>query len=181
LAQYYYLVASLPLLAYDSERVPSRDEFLAACRPLLSPQHYSLLESAGTADLQPGGPSCRTLDLWRSWEITLRNELLRLRAKNLGRDVQMRMLESAGALGPEVVAREAFSQESPLQAEDTLNRGRWRYLDELESGHYFDIDKILIYALRLQVLKRKALFDEQKGREMFDTVYSEIISPVGVD
>jgi hypothetical protein len=53
-------------------------------------------------------------------------------------------------------------------------------LDELESGHYFDIDKILVYALRLQILERKALFDEQKGREMFDKVYTEIISPVGV-
>jgi hypothetical protein len=179
LAQYYYLVASLPLLSYDSERAPSSEDFLAACEPLLSAQHSSLLESAGT-DLEAEGPSCRTLDLWRSWEITLRNELVRLRAKKLGREARVRTADSSGTVEPQAIAGEAFSQESPLQAEDTLNQARWRYLDELESGHYFDIDKILIYLLRLQILERKALFDEQKGREMFDKVYAEIISPVGV-
>ena len=50
----------------------------------------------------------------------------------------------------------------------------------MESGHYFDIDKILIYLLRLQILQRKALFDDQKGRELFDKIYAEIINPVGV-
>jgi hypothetical protein len=168
------------MLFYDSESAPSLEEFLLTCRPLVSPQDYILLESASTTDFTAGEVSCRTLDLWRSWEITLRNELLRLRAKNLGRDVQISAVDAAVALGPQGIAREAFSQESPLQAEDTLNRARWRYLDELESGHFFDIDKILIYALRLQILQRKALFDEQKGREMFDKVYTEIISPVGV-
>ena len=175
MAQYYYLVASLPMLSYENERAPSLDEFLAVCKPLVSPQHLSLLESARTTDLEPGGPSCRTLDLWRSWEITLRNELLRLRAKNKGKEVQLHAVDSTGTVAPQAIAREAFSQESPLQAEESLNRARWSYLDELESGHYFDIDKILVYALRLQILERKALFDEQKGREMFDKVYTEII------
>jgi hypothetical protein len=168
------------LLSYDSERAPSAEQFLDTCRPLVSPQHYSLLESASATDLELDGPGCSTLDLWRSWEISLRNELVRLRAKNRGREPRIHGLDSSGPVEPRAIAREAFSQESPLEAEDTLNRARWRYLDELESGHYFDIDKILIYVLRLQILQRKALFDDQKGRDMFDTVYSEIISPVGV-
>jgi hypothetical protein len=82
-------------------------------------------------------------------------------------------------LAPQAVARDAFAQDSPLQAEDILNRGRWMYLDELEAGHYFDIDRILVYALRLQLLARKSLFDAEMGRQMFDKVYSEIITPVG--
>jgi hypothetical protein len=179
LAQYYYLVASLPMLSYEYERAPSLDEFLTVCKPLVSPQHLSLLESASATDLEADSAVCRTLDLWRSWEITLRNELLRLRAKNRGREAQPHGTGSTGTVGPQVIAREAFSQESPLQAEEILNRARWSYLDELESGHYFDIDKILVYALRLKILERKALFDEQKGREMFDKVYTEIINPVG--
>ena len=179
MAQYYYLVASLPMLSYEYERAPSLDEFLAVCKPLVSPQHLSLLESASATDLEAYSAVCRTLDLWRSWEITLRNELLRLRAKNRGREAQPHGTGSTGTVGPQVIAREAFSQESPLQAEEILNRARWSYLDELESGHYFDIDKILVYALRLQLLERKALFDEQKGREMFAKVYTEIINPVG--
>ena len=179
MAQYYYLVASLPLLFYDSERIPSREDFLDTCRQHVSPRHYSLLVSASTTDLQATVPGCNILDLWRHWEISLRNELVRLRAKNRGREAQAYLVDSPGVLAPQAIAREAFDQESPLQAEDTLNRARWKYLDELEVGHYFDIEKILVYALRLQILARKALFDEKKGREMFDKVYSEIISPVG--
>jgi hypothetical protein len=104
---------------------------------------------------------------------------VRLRAKNRSREAQPYLVDSPVLLAPQAIAREAFAQESPLQAEDTLNRARWRYLDELEVGHYFDIDKILVYALRLQILARKALFEAEKGREMFEKVYSEIIRPVG--
>jgi hypothetical protein len=179
LAQYYYLVASLPLLFYDSESFPSREDFLLTCRQHISARHYRLLVSASTADLQAAAAGCKTLDLWCQWEISLRNELVRLRAKKRGREAETYLVESPGVLAPQTIAREAFAQDSPLQAEDTLNRGRWSYLDELEVGHYFDIEKILIYALRLQILARKALFDEEKGREMFDKVYSEIMSPVG--
>jgi hypothetical protein len=179
LAQYYYLVASLPLLFYDSEGIPSREDFLVTCRQHISHRHYRLLESASTTSLQATTASCKTLDLWRQWEIALRNELVRLRAKNRGREAEPYLIESPGGLAPQAVAREAFAQDSPLQAEDTLNRGRWSYLEELEVGHYFDIEKILVYALRLRLLARKALFDAEMGRQMFDAVYSEIISPVG--
>jgi hypothetical protein len=179
LAQYYYLVASLPLLFYDSENVPSHEDFLVTCRQHISPGHYRLLVATSATDLQTTPASCKTLRLWRQWEISLRNELVRLRAKKQGREAEAYLVESPGVLDPQTIAREAFAQESPLQAEDTLNRGRWSFLDQLEVGHYFDIEKILIYALRLQVLARKALFDEEKGRKMFDKVYSEIITPVG--
>ena len=179
MAQYYYLVASLPLLSYDSERALSTEEFLDACRPLVSPRHFRVLESAGSTDPAADGPSCRTLDLWRGWEISLRNELVRLRAKNLGREARVQATDS-GSVEPQAIAREAFSQESPLQGEHALNRARWRYLDELESGHYFDIDKVLVYLLRLQILQRKTLFDDRRGRELFDKIYAEIINPVGV-
>ena len=41
-----------------------------------------------------------------------------------------------------------------------------------------DIEKILVYALRLQILERKALFDKEKGREMFEKIYAEVTSPI---
>ncbi|UCF99024.1 MAG: DUF2764 family protein [Spirochaetaceae bacterium] len=180
MAQYYYLVASLPLLFYETERIPSRDEFLNTCRQHLSLKDYRLLASASTSVLEPTTPSCRILERWRQWEIALRNELVRLRAKKRGDEAEAYIKDSPGIIEAEVIAREAFAQESPLQAEDTLNRARWEYLDDLEVGHYFDIETILIYALRLQVLERKVLFDPERGRDMFEKIYAEITSPVGV-
>jgi hypothetical protein len=40
------------------------------------------------------------------------------------------------------------------------------------------MEKILVYALRLQILARKALFEEDKGVEMFQKVYAEVTSPI---
>jgi hypothetical protein len=178
LAQYYYLVASFPLLFYDTERITSRREFLDLCGQHISPRHYQLLSSTSTTDLRPTTPSCGILDLWREWETSLRNELVRLRAKKRGTEAEAYLVDSPWIINAQQIAREAFGQESPLQAEDTLNRARWSYLDELEVGHYFDIEKVLVYALRLQILERKALFDKEKGREMFEKIYAEVTSPI---
>jgi len=178
LAQYYYLVASFPLLFYETEKIPPHQEFFELCGQHITPRHYQLLTQASSSDLRPTTPSCRTLDLWREWETSLRNELVRLRAKNRGIEAEAYLVDSPWITTARQLARDAFGQESPLQAEDTLNRARWSYLDELEVGHYFDIEKILVYALRLQILERKALLDEEKGREMFERIYSEVTSPI---
>lgn len=178
MAHYYYLVASFPLLFYETERILSHQEFLDLCRQHITHRHYQLLSRASTSDLRPTTPSCRTLDLWREWETTLRNELAALRGKKKGVETEAYLVGSPGIITAQRFAREAFGQESPLQAEELLNRARWSYLDELEVGHYFDIEKILVYALRLQILQRKALFDEEKGREMFAEIYAEITGPI---
>ena len=178
MAQYYYLVASFPLLFYETEKIPSHQEFLDLCRPHIAPRHYQLLTHASSSDPRPTTPSCRTLDLWREWETALRNELVTLRGKKKRVEVEAYLVYSPWTATAQQLAGEAFGQESPLQAEDTLNRARWSYLDELEVGHYFDIEKILVYALRLQILERKALFTTDKGLEMFQTIYAEVTSPI---
>ena len=38
------------------------------------------------------------------------------------------------------LAAHAFKQESPMDAEDALNRGRWQFLENLKVGHFFDLD-----------------------------------------
>jgi hypothetical protein len=101
-----------------------------------------------------------------------------LRGKKKGVEAEAYLVDSPWITTAQQLAREAFGQESPLQAEELLNRARWSYLDELEVGHYFDIEKILVYALRLQILARKALFEEDKGVEMFQKVYAEVTSPI---
>jgi len=187
LAQYYYLVASLPLLFYDTERFPSRVAFLEQCEQHISSTNFRLLAAASITELKPVSPICRSLELWRRWEIALRNELAALRGKAKGVEADAYRLDAPDIIEAQTAAREAFAKaggqatgaESPLQAEETLNLARWGYLDQLEVGHYFDIDRLVVYVLRLQLLERKALFDEQKGREMFDTVYGEITRPIG--
>ena len=82
--------------------------------------------------------------------------------------------ENPDLLLEEKHAREAFEHDSPLAAEDILNWERWSYLEELELGHYFDTDKVLIYYLKLQLLTRIKSFNKEKGTEKFNNIIENI-------
>ena len=73
-------------------------------------------------------------------------------------------------------SREAFQHESPLSGEDQLNRIRWQYLDDLVVGHFFDLDRIIIYYLRLQLLARRRLFTRKNGEEQFARINETIMN-----
>ena len=56
---------------------------------------------------------------------------------------------------------------NPLDIERQLIILRWRYLEEQDAGHHFDINFLVIYFLKLQLLQRLFIFDKEKGRERF--------------
>ena len=47
-------------------------------------------------------------------------------------------------------------------------------LDELTVQHYFDMDVILAFILKLHIIDRWHLLDEQTGREMFRKLVDEV-------
>lgn len=180
---YYYLVASLPLLSLDAERLWTDEEFLEACRGSLSPRDYRVVAAASLRATAPAEASCPSLELWRAWETALRGELASLRGKRAGREPGGEPGRGAGTGGPAFLtaqgaARSAFAQESPLQAEEILDRARWAHLDDLEVGHHFDVDKVVLYRLRLQLLRRRALRDPARGERRFAQSYEAITKPI---
>lgn len=155
---------------YDEALPLSRQAFLEMCGIELADEDYRLIENASTHDLDGGGPTCRALDAWRAWEGTLRNELVKVRAQTKGWEAEKYVREGPEAFGVERTAREAAGDNSPLAGEDTLNRARWSFLDDLETGHHFDMEKLVVYFLKLQLLERKASFDKEKGAEKFEEI-----------
>jgi len=73
-------------------------------------------------------------------------------------------------------AREAYNHESPLSGEDILNRARWSHLDELEVGHFFDLDRVIVYYLRLQILARRRIFTRSEGERLFAAINERIMN-----
>jgi hypothetical protein len=178
LAQYYYLVASFPMLFFDSERPPDMESFLALCGEHLSSRDLRVVQAAQDLGLQAEKVTCPALDSWRAWERALRNELVKLRAKQRGIDPEPYLREAPDVIAVTEVARAALAQEAPLGAEVLLERARWDYLDELETGHYFDLERVVIYYLRLQVLHRRALFQIETGTAAFQEIYRGITRPI---
>ena len=172
--QYYYTVSSLPMLFFDSEKFMSQEEFFECCETTISEKDFNTLKSAAVLpELNPNN-NC-VLSKWNSWENSLRDELVKLRAAKKGIDADKYAGGNAGESGVFELARDAFNASSPLEAETLLNKGRWEYLEMLESGHIFDLGKLIIYYLQLQILERKSQINHEKGQQNFKTLYSAIL------
>ena len=176
MAQYYFTVASLPQLFYDSDSFLTIEAFLAICDEQVNRRELAIINSAFQAE-KSGDLSTslrnKVIGRWIRWNAGLRADLAEMRAQSLGRDfIRDRAVEYI--TGTEPVAREAFNQESPLEAEEVIERARWGFLDDLEVGHHFDVEKLLVYLYRLIVLTRRADFAVERGTERFRFAYNEI-------
>ena len=183
MSQYYYLVASLPLLSYENRDAAEPDEFLAILGEHLTDADLGVVERASIeAPLDDDPTGNETVRAWIEFERGLRNALVRLRAGRKMVDpaqfVRTGRSDSEGSDAVEIgeVVRDAWNQDSPLSGEDSLDRARWSFLDALEVGHFFDLDLIIVYYLKLQILARRRRFDRKDGEARFVEITERIMN-----
>ncbi len=176
---YPYAVATLPYLEYEADPPLTPAEFLESVRNALSDEDYARLIEADIVPERIDASAPELLRRWQEWEMSLRNELARLRAPKVAREPDGYLRDGGGSAGLYDVARDAIGQENPAIAEDILNRSRWRFLEGIEFGHYFDLEKLIGYYLRLQLLARKSLFKEEQGAARFEEIYQTITESLG--
>lgn len=172
---YYYTVATLPYLTFDSEKSMETKEFLDFCECQLSENDFKLLQSAAFDQLLYREYKNRVLITISQWEKALRNELVLLRSQKLETE-PVDTVPAEDILEVKESAREAFNQSSPFQGELFLMRSRWDLYEKLEIDYFFEVEKLLLYYLKLQVLERKVLFKKEYGKEQFDQIYESIVS-----
>lgn len=107
------------------------------------------------ADLDYPQPIPCVLVQWQTFDTALRNELVRIRAARKQKDAA-RYLRHDGYTDASTAhtAVNAYRNTSLLAVERSLDEARWRALDELAAGHYFDFDFLVLYALKLLLLER---------------------------
>ncbi len=178
MGQFYYTVASLPLLNYDEPGELKYSDYLEDCQKWLKPDEWDTLESSlispETEKELPG-----IAEKYRRWEISLRNELVALRAPAVGVEADSFTVPGERFSDTAALAAAAFKEESPLEAENILNRGRWDFIENLKVGHYFDLEFLVLYSLQLQIIERKRCFDEERGFDRYQEIYKNILS--GID
>ena len=64
----------------------------------------------------------------------------------------------------------ADKEENLLEGEMILDRFRWAFLNELELGHYYDLEFITIYGIKLTILERYHVLDSPAGEELFEQI-----------
>lgn len=146
--------------------------FLDRCAQLIPQQDLNFIKqviptNAYALDL----PENSILLKWKEFDLALRNELVHARAARKKINAE-RFLRAGAPLDINIthIAQASLRQGSILEAERYLDLERWKLLDALVMGHYFDLDFLLIYALKLVILERWVKIGGSDKTEMAEKV-----------
>lgn len=177
---YYYTVASLPSLQLDQAPPFERSYFLQLCENTLSPKDYKAVRD--TTFAVPDDENVLqgvAADYWR-WERSLRNALVKVRAKELKVDGTVFIRDEEVLSRVEEIAQHAVRQETPLKAEEYLAQQRCNCMDEHRRvDRTFGVENIQIWYLQFQLLERMALFQREKGFQRYKELYQDILENHG--
>lgn len=168
---YVYLISSLPMPHFGIKAPFSYEKFLAMCEGLIPGDEISLLRRLDIAGEEIPPRYHPTLKKWHEFERALKNELVKIRAGRKRVD-PYKYLRHDGYPEPRLyqAALQAYRNPSPLDGEKALDQERWRFLDELSQGHYFDLDLLIIYALKLLILRKWDKVYAANGPELVESM-----------
>ncbi|TAN61855.1 DUF2764 family protein [bacterium] len=156
MAGYYpYLISTLPMLHFGMKPSFSGERFLELCRQFIPSADIEALKKAAISGEYIDAKIHPTLKKWQEFDTGLRNELVKIRClhKHVASE---KYLRAEGYVPAYITHLASTVHRTPdiLEAEKLLGQGRWYFLDALSFGHYFDLDFLLIYALKLFILER---------------------------
>ena len=160
------------MLSFASRTPFSLEDFFAKCKGLIPETDIELLRNACYKEASFLNPvATGTQGKWANFEIALRNELVRGRARRKKVDALkfIRLPDNSEAYISHV-AMIAYRSTSILEAEKILDQARWNFLESLSLGHYFDFDFLLIYLLKLKILERWDKVQRADKERLFNQV-----------
>ncbi|MBE6220337.1 MAG: DUF2764 family protein [Rikenellaceae bacterium] len=136
--------------------------------------------------------NCRFLRDWAEFDRTLRNVSAAAVARSLGRPIDsvtvgggevVEQLQRSSAadfgLRGEVAYIDAViaavnDEQNLLEKEHKIDMVRWEQALELAGFDYFNINAILSYLARINIVARWSLLDAKRGREMLQRIMAEL-------
>ncbi len=166
--QYYYFAASLPMLTFEGKTPMSTASFLEDCQRFLSRGDCDLMRQLladGDIDVKAGP---HVFNAWAKFDRNFRNELAWYRAVWLSKD-PLKYIHGERLPDPQLaeVIHQASRMTNLWEAEKFLDKARWMFLEDLAAGHYFDIEFLFVYGLKLRILERHHEYASRKGKEIF--------------
>ncbi|NIZ19471.1 DUF2764 family protein [Entomospira culicis] len=179
MANLYFLMASLPTLSVndDAPRMPY-PEFLKQAHGGLGEQEYRRLLSFDLQNIPTDLKGLGNVEkkFWH-WEIAVRNELVKLRAKafNMKEEEFLHTGVDIDSADIRQTALNAFEESDPLKVEIELNKARWALLESERTLEYFSMESLLIYSMQLQLITRRSLFTKELGEANYQKEYELIL------
>ena len=195
---YVYIIAGLPDFTPDwRQGQDSLDEYLNNVRELLSEKDNKVL------DLIVEGFDKEKIGLefykealshrlgfireFFTFDLNVRNQKVRYLNEALGRAPEKDIMtlrdpeaEETGLEPEEPEFKESAKLQTILEGHDILARERgiddlyWDKIDEITLFDYLNFDKILGMVVKMMIIRRWLILDEEAGREMFKKLVDEV-------
>ena len=195
---YVYIIAGLPDFTPDwKQGEKSIDDYLDQVKELLSAKDNSVLDfiMKGFDKEQLGLEFYKEAFAHRlgfireffRFDFDVRNQKVRYLNHALGRDAEKDVLKMTDPEAEENSIEQEepeFKESEKLQAilekNDILSRERgiddlyWDKIDELTLFDYLNFDRIMGIIVKMMIIRRWLVLDEQTGREMFKKLVDEV-------
>lgn len=169
---YYYTVAALETIRLGEKITISEEYFLQLAEDTMDAKDYQVLLKSRWGLTEPTGFSFA--DRILSWEKELRLELAKARISKLPFDTSPNLQDSDGSYNLLEQVRAVMALDSPLEAERYLDQLRWNFIEEMGACHFFDLEALVVYYLKLQLAMRQEKFQEEPGRDSFEKEYAAL-------
>jgi len=158
--KYYYIIAQLPTLYFDQGSFLTIEIFLREAKKWMRLPEYRYLSSIDLYDTSLHKKDPRMWREFKKREIRFREELAQWRrSRRVGKEIKKAAFQV-----------HLVKEGNPLDVEKKLLKYRWEYIEELEKVHHFDLEFLILYFLKLQILRRLSLFEKEKGEERYREV-----------
>ena len=198
MSNYVYIIAGLPDFTPDwRQGEKSLDEYIGQVRELLSRKDNETLDfivrgfdkDQINLELYKEALShkLRFIREFFQFDLNVRNQKVRYLNHALGRDPEKDVLslrdpeaEETGLEPEEPEFKESAQLQHILEGHDILSRERgiddlyWEKIDELTLFEYLSFNKILGIMIKMMIIRRWLILDEEKGRAMFKKLVDEV-------
>ena len=166
MAEYYYLVSSLPDLVIGEDLPLSYDEFIKMCSANVSEEKLAILSDLTLSYEE--GPIAKQ---WSEFYGNLTKELNFQRSQLLGKSYPTDYDKDSITAK---VAAEALNAKNPLEAEKILLDYEFKALDDIVGLHTYDDEFLFGYAIKLKLLERQNCFVTEKGKAEFKRLFDGV-------
>ena len=174
----YYLISQLPSLDGISESTPlpiTEERFRELCQRFLSKKACRELENLSLVpSVFPEKSASALIEKWNDGERNLRLALAKLRADKMNKHFDAEIQAFPAELLQ--AARTALEIESPMEAEQFLNRYRLDFLETLRPMDSFSEEFVFYYGLKLKLIERIRQFDSESGESAYRNIYNSIMN-----
>ena len=161
---YHFLIASLPELLWGQLPDSTQEDFYATVEESLSSKVVKKLQAMDkkSSSLEAEDTEEETVvDItkipvyaaFNEFEEFLTGRIAKVRAEKLGIPFVNKESDAFFAEAEKAV-QFASIESNPIEREKMLDLLRWRFLEEMETGHMFDFDGLCIYKLKLSLLEK---------------------------